>query len=149
MKAAERFTHASDRICEIIDWFEAMTPSTLNEIETVYGSQAYFRDPFNDVSDAQAIRAIYAHMFENLQSPRFVITSVIEQDRAVFLAWQFKFAWRAREFDIPGATQFCLDESGLIIEHQDYWDVAHGLYEKLPVIGSILKRLRRAMATTV
>lgn len=149
MKAAERFTHASGRVCDIVDWFETMTPASLSDIETVYATDAKFCDPFNNVSGAQATKAIYAHMFENLQTPRFAITSVIEQDRAAFMAWEFKFSWRSRHFDIPGATQFLLNEHGLIIEHQDYWDVAHGLYERLPVLGVILKRLRIAMATPV
>ena len=147
MKAAERFPQASPRVCEIMDWFEALTPTSLNGIKRIYAAQATFSDPFNDVSGLQSIQAIYAHMFNTLQEPRFVMTSVIEQDRAVFVAWRFMFTWRSRPFDIPGATQFALDNDGLIEQHQDYWDVAQGFYEKLPVLGVVLRRLRRAMAT--
>ena len=149
MKTIDRFPNASARVVEILDWFETLTLVSLDDIETIYASDASFCDPFNDVSGAHSIRSIYAHMFQNLQEPRFVMTSVIEQDRAVFVAWQFLFTWRSRQFDIPGATEFSLDENGLIQSHQDYWDVAQGLYEKLPVIGLLLKRLRRAMATPV
>jgi steroid delta-isomerase len=147
MKTTDRFPHASARVCDIMEWFETLTVTSLNEIETIYAEQATFRDPFNDVSGVHSIHAIYAHMFKNLEAPRFVMTSVIEQDRAVFVGWQFLFGWRARQFDIPGATQFYLGENGLIQKHQDYWDVAEGLYEKLPVLGLILRRLRLAMAT--
>jgi hypothetical protein len=88
-------------------------------------------------------------MFENLTSPRFVITDIIEQRQRVFMAWQFLFEWRGQSFDIAGGTRFELDKQGLIVDHQDYWDVAQGLYEKLPLLGWLLKRLRQRMATPI
>jgi len=88
-------------------------------------------------------------MFDNLTAPRFVITEIIEQDQRIFMAWQFLFQWRGRSFDIPGGTRFRLDSNGLVAEHQDYWDVAQGFYEKLPVLGWLLKRLRQRMATPI
>lgn len=142
-----RFQRASAPTRSIANWFEAMSASTLDSIETVYAEQARFCDPFNEVRGRPAITAIYAHMFENLTAPRFVITDIIEQEQRVFMAWQFLFQWRGQTFDIPGGTRFELDAQGLIVDHQDYWDVAQGLYEKLPLLGWLLKRLRKRMAT--
>ena len=139
----------SARTQAIVHWFESISPESLTSIDSIYGTQAHFRDPFNDVRGCSAIAAIYAHMFENLTSPRFVITDIIEQRQRVFMAWQFLFEWRGQSFDIAGGTRFELDKQGLIVDHQDYWDVAQGLYEKLPLLGWLLKRLRQRMATPI
>jgi len=140
-------------LSKITAWFESLTPETLASIDEVYASQAHFKDPFNDVLGIDLIKVIYAHMFENLTNPRFEITRVIEQQVAqhphhaheAFVAWQFKFEWRGRVFDIPGGTRFVINDQGLVIDHVDYWDVAE-LYEKLPVIGTLLRPLRKRMA---
>jgi hypothetical protein len=39
-----------------------------------------------------------------------------------------------------------LDPQGLIVLHRDYWDAAEELYEKLPVVGALMRWLRRRAA---
>jgi hypothetical protein len=38
------------------------------------------------------------------------------------------------------------DEAGSVRAHIDHWDAAGQLYEKLPVIGWILRRIRARLA---
>lgn len=130
----------------IVTWFEALTPDTLSDIGHYYASNARFKDPFNDVCGVQSIYCVYQHMFENLQSPRFVIDDTIVQGDRAFVNWTFTFTWRHRRFEIPGGTRMLLDETGRITNHTDYWDPAAGLYEKLPVVGVMLRFLRRRMS---
>lgn len=141
---------------KITKWFEALTPATLATIGEVYAENAHFKDPFNDVLGIDKIHTIYAHMFDNLTNPRFEIMEVIEDSplrsealsgpRRAFVAWQFKFEWRGKSFDIPGGTRFAVNEFGLVVDHVDYWDVAAGLYERLPLLGCLLRALRKRMA---
>lgn len=145
----DQLEQVSARAQAIALWFEAMNEASLVSLDQIYAADARFCDPFNDVRGVSAIAAIYGHMFENLTAPRFVITDIIEQDQRIFMAWQFLFQWRSQSFDIPGGTRFRLDNNGLVVDHQDYWDVAQGLYEKLPVLGWLLKRLRQRMATPI
>jgi hypothetical protein len=35
---------------------------------------------------------------------------------------------------------------GRVIRHRDYWDAAQELYEKMPVIGGLMRWLRRRAA---
>lgn len=149
MIADDALGQVSTRAQAIAVWFEAMSVTSLATLDQIYAADARFSDPFNDVKGLAAIAAIYGHMFENLTAPRFVITEIIEQDQRIFMAWQFLFQWRGQSFDIPGGTRFRLDGKGLVADHQDYWDVAQGLYEKLPVLGWLLKRLRQRMATPI
>ena len=48
-------------------------------------------------------------------------------------------SWQA----IVGATRLRFDAQGRVAEHRDYWDAAQELYEKLPLIGSVLRAIRR------
>lgn len=137
---------SSPRAAAIAQWFESLTPQSLSAIGQVYADKAHFRDPFNDVCGVESVRRIYAHMFDNLGHPRFVVTEIIEQGSRVFMVWSFHFDWRGQAFDVEGATRFELDADGRILSHQDYWDVAAGVYEKLPLLGRVLAWLRRRMS---
>lgn len=136
----------NERVDAIAGWFEFLSPQTLATIDTVYAQDAHFADPFNDVRGLPAITHIYAHMFQKLEQPRFTILRRVCQGEQAFLVWRFDGALRGRAFSIEGATALVLDVQGRIADHQDYWDPASQVYERVPVLGAVLRRLRRKMA---
>jgi steroid Delta-isomerase len=138
-------------LAALVHWFEHLTPQTLAELDRHYSGQARFKDPFNDVQGHAAIRQVFEHMFASLHEPRFVVTGQVQQGHQAFLTWDFVF--RFRRFDtttlqtVRGASHLLLDEDGRVILHRDYWDVAEELYEKLPVLGGLMRWLKRRANT--
>ena len=47
---------------------------------------------------------------------------------------------------IHGASHLQFDDNGRVAVHRDYWDAAEELYEKLPVVGGLMRWLRRRAA---
>jgi hypothetical protein len=47
---------------------------------------------------------------------------------------------------IHGATHLRFAPDGRIAYHRDYWDAANELYAKLPLIGPVMRWLRRKLA---
>jgi hypothetical protein len=135
-----------NRLEQIIIWFEALTPETLGAIDSIYSVDASFRDPFNQITGLSGVTQVYQHMFDSLQSPKFVITNRIVQGLQAFVSWHFNFAMRGRSFQIVGCTHFVLNAEGLITVHRDYWDAAEELYEKIPLLGSLMRFLKRKLA---
>jgi steroid Delta-isomerase len=134
--------------------FESLSPATLPALVALYADDARFIDPFNDVRGRSAVQAIFAHMFEQVGTPRFVVTRVIEggkdgKSNDVFMRWDFTFIARDKSQHIHGATHFELNDAGLITLHRDYWDAAQELYEKIPVLGSVLRWIRGRLAVRV
>jgi ketosteroid isomerase-like protein len=139
----------SDRVAQAVQLFEALQPEHLSELERFYAPDVRFKDPFNDVTGVPAVRRIFSHMFKTLESPRFVITREVTQDQQCFLTWEFRFRLKSlqsgREQCILGATHLTFSDAGLITLHRDYWDAAEELYEKLPLIGALMRWLKRRM----
>lgn len=77
-------------------------PDHLQRLDSYYASDAHFKDPFNEVRGVTAIAGIFAHMFDTLQEPRFVVTERLVQDSQAFLAWEFRFRLRRWR---PGSEQ--------------------------------------------
>ena len=49
------------------------------------------------------------------------------------------------ELEVSPALEAWLLADGRVVEHRDYWDAAEQLYEKLPLIGGVLRLLKRSM----
>lgn len=131
-------------------YWEGLTRSRVDILDTVYAPEAYFRDPFNEVRGIKELRRIFEHMYETLEEPRFTITeTILEGDRAV-LVWDFDFRIKAWK---PGTTQRIhglsvvrFGPDGRVVWHRDYWDAAGELYAKLPLVGPLMRFLARKMA---
>ena len=134
---------------EIASWFERLQPAMLDSIGDIYAPDATFTDPFNDVRGVQAVRRVYEHMFASLEAPRFRVSAIVVESDEAFMTWSFDFRLGSKPHSIVGCTHFRLDASGRIILHRDYWDAAREVYEKVPLLGAILRALRRRLAAAI
>jgi len=128
---------------DIKKFFEEMSPNSLSELDQVYTADATFKDPFNELKGLESIRKVYAHMYEKLESPRFVIIDEVASGQSKFVSWDFLFSIKSKEMKIHGGTFFRFNEQGLITEHRDYWDVGEELLLKIPVFRSIYGLFRK------
>jgi len=135
---------AADRA---VRFYESLSPEALADLGTLYTDDARFKDPFNAVRGVPAIRGIFEHMYTSLHAPRFVVTGRVVDGAQCFLVWEFRF--RFRRFDtrteqvVHGGSHLRFAPDGRICDHRDYWDAAEELYEKLPLVGGLMRWLKR------
>lgn len=149
MTPAEEKPDMAQALTRLVAFYETLTLESLAQLGAVYAPDASFTDPFNAVHGHAAILAIFERMFVQVDAPRFVVTSSIGQGNQAFLTWEFRFHLRRYRHDeqcIQGATQVFFDQQGRVASHRDYWDAAGELYEKLPVIGILMRWLKRVAA---
>ncbi|MCF8209597.1 MAG: nuclear transport factor 2 family protein [Rhodoferax sp.] len=136
-----------EAVTRLVQFFETLTPQSVEQLAQHYAASARFVDPFNDVQGLPAIAHIFDHMFVQLESPRFVVTRQIVQGAQCCLTWDFLFEFKRFAPGTPqtirGATHLEFSPQGLVLLHRDYWDAAQELYEKLPVVGSLMRWLKK------
>jgi steroid delta-isomerase len=137
---------ADERLQRVVRFYETLSPASLAGIGEVYAADAHFRDPFNDVRGLAAIEAVFADMFERARDPRFRVTGTLQQGDEAFVTWDFHFGTGRRELVVQGCSQLRFDAQGRVDRHRDYWDVAGELYEQLPVLGALMRALRRRLS---
>jgi hypothetical protein len=134
-------------IQKLATFFETLSPQSVTQLNTVYDAQATFKDPFNEVQGLPEIERIFQHMYVALDQPHFVVTGQVVDGSQAFLTWEFRF--RFKRFDtttlqaVRGASHVVFNEQGLVTMHRDYWDAAEELYEKLPVLGGVMRWLKK------
>ncbi len=147
MHPSETTIATEETVTRVIAFFENLSPADVATIGQFYAPRARFKDPFNEVVGVSAIQGIFAHMFEALEQPRFVVTARVVQGQQCFLTWDFLFAFKDFHKGVTqtvrGASHLVLDEQGLVTLHRDYWDAAEELYEKLPLVGALMRWLKK------
>ncbi len=130
----------------LASFFETLSPGSVSQLHTIYDAQATFKDPFNEVQGLPEIERIFRHMYVALDQPHFVITSQLVDGAQAFLTWEFRF--RFKRFDtttlqtVRGGSHVVFNGASLVTMHRDYWDAAEELYEKLPVVGGVMRWLK-------
>ena len=138
-----------DAVGRVRAFFESISPEEVRRIDEIYAADAYFKDPFNEVRGIEAIRRIFTHMFEQVDSPRFVVREAVAEGGSALLTWDFLFYARrlgSHEQMIHGATHLKFDADGRVSYHRDYWDAAEELYEKIPFLGGLMRVVKRHAA---
>ena len=136
-----------ERTAALAFYFENLSPASVAQLPQFYAPEVVFKDPFNEVQGLAAVTSIFEHMYTALEAPHFVVTqSLVDGDQA-FLTWDFKFKFK--RFDthtlqtVRGGSHVQFNPKGLITLHRDYWDAAEELYEKLPLLGGLMRWLKK------
>lgn len=140
-------THADPRAAAAIQFFEMLTATDVAAMGGLYTDDARFKDPFNEVQGLAPVQRIFAHMFSALDVPRFVVLTALVDGDQCFLTWDFVFRMKGQALDrrIHGSSHLRFAPDGRIAYHRDYWDAAEELYEKLPLLGALLRWIKRRL----
>lgn len=134
-------------LARLVDYFQSLTAESVENMQLFYTEDAYFRDPFNDVAGIDRIKLIFSGMFDHLQAPRFVVTESVAQNDTAVLFWDFTFRMKTlmpnQIMVIRGSSHLRFATDGRVQYHRDYWDAAGELYEKLPVLGMLMRWLKK------
>lgn len=135
----------------LIAVYGALNPESVSRLGACYANEARFRDPFNDVVGRPAIERVFAHMFAQVEAPRFEVTDRFLVDEQAVLLWTLHF--RSSRLGpgrhaIRGVSHLRFDEHGRVVWHEDHWDPAAQLYARLPLIGPLLRWLARRFSAS-
>lgn len=147
MTPSDSTASTEEAATRVVAFFETLAPADVAALGRLYAADARFKDPFNEVQGLPAIQHIFEHMFLALEQPRFVVTGRVVQGQQCFLTWDFLFAFRNFHKGVTqtvrGASHLVFDGQGLVTLHRDYWDAAEEMYEKLPVVGGLMRWLKK------
>ena len=140
--------HPDPRMAQLMAFYDELSLESLSSLALVYSDNARFVDPFNDVTGLKPIRQVFEHMFTTLDAPRFRVTHAVCEGDSGFVLWDFDFKRKGHKDTqhIHGATHLLFGPDGRVDLHRDYWDAARQVYEQVPILGTVLRWLRRQLA---
>jgi len=133
------------RFCE---FYRDYSPAWLARLGELYAPSFEFHDPFTVIrADLGQLEHHFAKAFDLAASKFLVEDAAVGQDGAC-VRWTWVWKWKpgSTEQRVPGVTWLRFDASGKVVFHQDLFDTASSIFDVVPVLGGLLRALRRRLA---
>lgn len=127
-------------------FFESINKNTpLKEYAKYFDLNAKFKDPFHEVEGLQNIFRVFLNMYKKLEEPKFKIQEIVENKNIAYIKWTFYFKFKneKKEQNFEGVSRVVFNEEDKVVLHEDFWDAASNLYEKLPFVSLLIRFIKR------
>ena len=135
-------------IARFRQFYDEFGPAWIERIEELYAPGFVFADPFHTVKgDFATMRSYFQRILTALAHTRFITEDDATGRDGAYVRWRWE--WKRRERDplsvVPGVTHLRFDADGRITHHTDLFDAASGFYETLPVVGGLLRQIKKRL----
>ncbi|MFB2121468.1 nuclear transport factor 2 family protein [Parapedobacter sp. 2B3] len=118
--------------------------TALNEI---YSDNVLFIDPIHRISGIENLKSYFKKLDSNLieGSFRFIDESI--RDNTAYLQWEMNLRLKRPRKNVKASGISVLTVEQKITRHRDYFDAGELFYENIPVLGSIIRSIKKKMAS--
>ena len=113
-----------------------------------YNEKIVFKDPISELNGLRSMKEYYKKMYKEVDSIRFDFKNYSVTNNRYFFSWDMYLKTpnlnSGEEFKVNGVSEI-LFEGDLVTYHRDYFDMGAFIYEKVPVIGQLVKFLKRRL----
>ena len=132
-------------------FFNKLDKTCTGNLDTVYTEDVIFDDPIHHFEGITSLEAYYRSLYDNVTSCRFVFHQSQRQDDSAFITWTMQLVHPrldgGKPVEVDGCShlRFADDGSGRVSQHRDYFDVGAMLYERLPILGRVVKGIKQRL----
>lgn len=131
--------------------YEQLGADNLDLLERIYSQEVHFCDPAHEIRGLDALRRYFAALYKNVDSVDFTFSRRHLSGDEAYLSWRMTLRHprlaRGRAIGVDGLSYLQFDDSGKVRYHHDYFDLGAMLYEHLPLLGSVIKTIKRRLGT--
>ncbi len=126
--------------------YEELSLERIDELESFVDVSVRFKDPFNDIVGRTKLRKLLKRVLSSVSNPVFRVTSQSWDGDVLYLRWSFNGHIKMLgNWSVEGMSEVIFNEQGMVIEHIDYWDTGEQFYEKIPIIGGLLRIIKNRL----
>jgi hypothetical protein len=119
-----------------------------NNLKNVYAAGVYFRDPFKEIHGEPELEAYLLRTSKAVAEFSMDWRDVAEHDGDYYFRWIMSLKLKRDGKNEPpnlttGISHVRFGPDGRVIFHQDYFDAGAFLYEKIPVLGSEIRFIKK------
>ncbi|WP_394205666.1 nuclear transport factor 2 family protein [Shewanella waksmanii] len=126
--------------------YEKLGTDNLVALDKVYHSEVVFLDPMHRVEGLNQLLSYFDGLYENLLECSFTVDNSLIMDNHAAIYWTMTY----RHTQLNGANPIVVEGHSLlkgqdnkVIYHRDYLDVGAMLYEHIPVLGFLVRKVKQ------
>jgi hypothetical protein len=123
--------------------FARLTPDSDMPLADLYSADVVFEDPLHRIEGLDALAAYFARLNAKVESAEFVFGAQVVGEAEAAVTWVMTIRTRRprQTIVVPGVSVLRFGDR--ITSQRDYFDVGAMLYERLPLFGWVLRRIKR------
>lgn len=153
-EAGAPLEEGSDEERRAIERFQALLsdfkePDFGRRIPEVYAEDVFFNDTLKTVRGVEEVQEYLTATADAIDKGTVEFLDVVSDNGNYYFRWamtiRFKRFARGQDKRSVGMTHVRFDSAGKVVLHQDFWDSAGGLFEHVPALGWMLRRVKRGL----
>lgn len=131
--------------------FNVFNGKNLEVLVELYDDKIHFQDPVVTVDGLQALNKYYQHAYSQVNYIKFNFTDIISHENTHTCQWDMEININrlnsGKSYLVQGASVIRFSEtSQKVIYHRDYLDLGALIYEKVPVMGSLVRAFKKKLS---
>lgn len=126
--------------------FNNLCTGNMAELTSVYSENVTFTDPFTSVRGIDELTEYFSGAYANVISCSFDFGEPVVNGEDVCIPWvmhlRHKRIRKGDPVEVEGISQLVIRDVR-ILTHRDYFDIGQLLYENLPVMGGLIRWIRK------
>lgn len=126
--------------------FNQLDKNKMHLVDEFYDTNVDFQDPVGKIKGSQAIRRYYENMYQNVTDIRFDFQKEIIQGDTHVVIWTMHLTAKnlngGNPVAVDGNSHIVFNANNKVIFHRDYFDMGEFIYEHIPVVGFIVKKIK-------
>jgi hypothetical protein len=131
--------------------YQELNADNLHRLDEIYSEKIHFIDPAHEIHGLERLRSYFAGLYREVQSISFQFNHPVNVDNEAYLQWlmslQHPKLQGGHTISIPGASYLRFTDNGKVDHHRDYFDLGAMLYEQLPLLGTVIRTLKRRLSS--
>ena len=129
-------------------FYQQFSTESLASLDEIYTPDIEFRDPVHVINGSLAVKNYLRTMAAGLTHYRICYLDEVLSDNAASLLWEMEYAHPrikgGRVLVIRGST--FVKFTSRIYYHEDTYDLGTMVYEQIPVLGALVRKVKQRMS---
>jgi len=140
--------HCPHSMTSMAGFFNNLSLEKLDHLGDVYSPGVEFQDPLHHTRGLPALRKMYEQLLKQLQNVTVTVSDIHGDDQTGFLLWTMRYKLRGKEGVITGTSHLRFAADGRVATQYDHWDASFPVYGEFPLIGWLMRRIKRKIGIT-
>ena len=125
------------------NYFAQMDLGNDSSLGDIYSNTIVFTDPIHEISGIEKLREYFSKLNDNLIEGSFQFIDESTVDNKAYLSWEMKLKLKRPNKSVKASGISVLTIEEKIIEQRDYFDAGELFYENIPILGGIIRSVKK------
>jgi ketosteroid isomerase-like protein len=135
-------------IDQVAQTYQQLNKKNLEILSQIYHQDVVFEDAAHKLNGWDELQLYFENLYQNVDECYFDIQSQYQDGDSGFLVWVMHLRHPKLKSGQPvmvNGISHIRFQDGKVIHHRDYFDMGEMLYENLPLLGSVVKGIKKRL----